>query len=379
MNEKILEELTNAIKNFKGENTLELKELKEKFARMEHEINMQNAGRPVSVTGPLDLDKPIDELKDKTSFAVKVDGRIIPVLAKHESLAQYYPQNNNAAFSLADFVRQNMGIKAVAATSVISSPALVPEYVGSMIIDMIRAASQVVQSGAGTIPIVGPTNLARVTGDPTVYQHTMGTEDISDSVPTVEAVSLDPKSLVAAIPLSVEVVADSPNLDAVLNLLLAKAFAAKLDDLCLATILADAVIATSTTGQDTTTWAGVLAAVSTMLTANQGLPTAIIGNSADFIARASELASTAGTWLGKPPVLSTMAELPTTKVTAGTAILGNFLKGFAIAVRQEMTVEVVRWHQYKSASHVLVAHSRMDGVVLQPGHLYIQKKTVPSA
>jgi HK97 family phage major capsid protein len=71
-----------------------------------------------------------------------------------------------------------------------------------------------------------------------------------------------------------------------------------------------------------------------------------------------------------------MVELPTTKVTAGTAILGNFFKGFAIAVRQEMTVEVVRWHQYKSASHVLVAHSRMDGVVLQPGHLFIQKKTV---
>jgi HK97 family phage major capsid protein len=375
MDKEILNELKKAIEDFKGENSNELKAMKEQFARMELMVNQAAAGPPLSIKENLHNNK-INQVDNHESFSVKVDGRIIPVLPKNESLAKYFPQNNNAAFSLADFVRGAMGIKAVGATSVVSSPALVPEYVGSMIIDMIRAASQVVQSGAGTIPIVGPTNLARVTGDATVYQHTMGSEDISDSIPTIEPVSLDPKSLVAAIPLSVEVVADSPNLDSVLNLLLAKAFAAKLDNLCLATILADSSIGASATGQDPANWAGVISAVSTMLTANQGLPTAIIGNSADFITRAGQIAISAGTWLGKPPFLSAMVELPTTKVTAGTAILGNFFKGFAIAVRQEMTVEVVRWHQYKSASHVLVAHSRMDGVVLQPGHLFIQKKTV---
>ena len=189
-------------------------------------------------------------------------------------------------------------------------------------------------------------------------------------------VALNPKALVALIPLSMEVVADSPNLDAVLNTSLAAAFGAKLDALALATILADATIPTSSTGQDPNAWLNCLSAIGEAMAANQPIPSSMIGNTADFIARASQLASTAGMWLGKPPALTNMGEYPTTSVTAGTAIYGGFDRGFAIALRQELRIEVVRFGTPNKATHVLVAHMRGAGVVLQPKRLFIQEKTV---
>ncbi|SFL43794.1 phage major capsid protein, HK97 family [Nitrosomonas aestuarii] len=212
----------------------------------------------------------------------------------------------------------------------VSSNALVPNYVSSQVIDDVRAQTTVIQAGSGTIVIDGPTNLAKITGDPTVYEHTEGSTDITESDITHAPVSLNPKALVALIPLSMEVVADSPNLDAALNTSLSAAFAAKLDSLALATILADTNIPDSSVGQDPAIWLKCLEAVGEAMAVNQPIPVSMIGNTADFIARASQLASTTGSWLGKPT----------------------------------------------SASHVLVAHMRGAGVVLQPKRLFIQKKTV---
>ena len=257
--------------------------------------------------------------------------------------------------------------------AVVSGPATVPTSVGAEIIDAVRAAATVVQAGAGTITIDGPSNIARIATDPTVYAHTEGVEDIQESDLVLEPVALNPGALVAAVPLSMEIVADSPNLDQALQTSLAAAFAAKLDALCLAMILADAAIPKSAVAHDPKLWDKTLLAIAAAMTANQGIPLAMINNSADFIARAGLLASTAGSWLGKPPILANMAELPTTKLAAGTGIFGDFAKAFAIAVRQGLRLEVIRFGKHKSATHVLVAHARMGGVVLQPKRLFIQK------
>ena len=109
---------------------------------------------------------------------------------------------------------------------------------------------------------------------------------------------------------------------------------------------------------------------------NQALPTAHISAPADMIARAGQLASTSGTWLGAPPLLSAMRELHSTGLTAGTALFGDFAAGCAVAMRQELRVEVVRHAKPTSGSHLLVAHMRADFVVLQPGRLFKQLKTV---
>lgn len=302
------------------------------------------------------------------------DGRKLPMLAREQKATDLYRTNDSDGFTLGEFARDAI----VGSRKAQSSAALVPTFIGGQVIDMVRARTVIVEAGAGTILIDGPTNLARLTsgGGPTVYQHTEAATDIVESDILAAPVTLNPKLLAVNIPLTVEVVADSPNLDAVLSMALAGAFAAKLDALCIATLLADTGIPDSAAGQDPAVWLKVLEAVGAALALNQRLPSAHISAPADWIARASQLASTAGTWLGKPPALAGMAELQTTGLTAGTALFGNFAEAFAIALRSDLRVEVVRHAKPGSASHLLVAHMRADGVVLQPGAVFKQLKTV---
>lgn len=299
-----------------------------------------------------------------------INGQEVKYFASGEMVAKSY-QPKDDDFQLGAFVRNNMlGTKAA------SSTAVVPTGVSGLIIDKVRARTAVVAAGAGSIIIGGPTNLARLLTDPTVHVHTEGAADVTESDITFEALNLNPKTLIATLPLTMEIVADSPNLDDLLQTALAGAFGAKLDALAIALMLADTSIPDSTAGQSCATWAGVMAAITEAMGLNQALPAAMIANTADFMARSSQLASTAGNWLGAPPVLATMLDLYTTGITAGTAIHGNFAEALAIALRSELTVEVVRFGKPGSGSHLLVAHMRAAPVVLQPGKLFIQKTTV---
>ena len=316
---------------------------------------------------------------ESPAFMVKQrDGTLLPVLRKSAKLSAQYRDDRigfcadpEDAFSIGGYVQDFMlGRKAA------SNSALVPVGISASVIDNIRAATSIVQAGAGTIIIDGPTNVARITGDPTVYEHAESADDITESDITVLPVALNPKALVALIPLSMEVVSDSQNLDAVLNASIAAAFASKLDALSLATILADGAIPKSIAGQDPAKWLECLAAISAAMNANQPIPVSMITAAADFIARASQQASTGGQWLGKPPALAALTEYPTTNISAGTAIYGGFDRAFAVAMRQELRLEIVRFAKPGSASHLLVAHMRAAGVVLQPKALFVQKKTV---
>lgn len=307
----------------------------------------------------------------RKTFVMDIDGKSIPLLTKSDNLAGYF-ETSDDDFDIGEYVRGAM----LGSRKAASGPALVPQRLAAEIIDDVRRATVIVQAGAGTVPIEGPTTLARIIGDPTVHQHTEGADDITESDVDLEPLTVNPKMLVALVPLTQEVVSDSPNLNAVLNLSLAAAFSQKIDALSLATILADTSIPTSAAGQDPADWTKVLAAVGAAMGADQPLPSALVGNTADFIARAAQLASSAGSWLGKPPVLANMSEYPTTGVAAGTAILGGFAQAFAVAVRQELSLEVIRWNKPGKATHLLVAHMRADGVVLQPKRLFIQQKTV---
>ena len=316
---------------------------------------------------------------ESPAFMVKQrDGTLLPVLRKSARLsAQYrddrigFGADSEDDFSIGNYVQDFMlGRKAA------SNSALVPVGVSASVIDNIRAATTIIQAGSGTIIVDGPTNVARITGDPVVHEHAESADDIDESDITVLPVTLNPKALVALIPLSMEVVSDSQNLDAVLNASIAAAFASKLDALSLATILADGAVPTSIAGQDPAKWLECLAAIAAAMGVNQPLPSSMIGSAADFIARASQQASTGGQWLGKPPALAGLTEYPTTNISAGTAIYGGFDRAFALALRQELRLEIVRFAKPGSASHLLVAHMRAAGVVLQPKALFIQKKTV---
>lgn len=325
----------------------------------------KKAGRP-AVGGPA------GPSSGEVKHLLTADGRRLPLLTKNQRFADLAMVEKDDSFNLGEFCRDAV----VGSRKAASGAALVPNFIGSQIIDNIRAQTVLVEAGASSIMIDGPTNLARLTTDPTVYSHTEGDTDIVESDVVATPVTLNPKLLAVLIPLTVELVQDSPNLDALLNIALAQAFAAKVDALGIAALLADTGIPDSAAGQDPAIWAKVLEAVGSALALNQAVPSAHISSPADFIARASQLASTAGSWLGKPPALASMAELHTTTLSAGTALFGNFAEAFALAVRSDLRVEVVRHAKATSGGHLLVAHARIGGVVLQPGKLFKQLKTV---
>lgn len=276
-------------------------------------------------------------------------------------------------FDLGEFVRDAVvgSRKAMG-----SGPALVPLGVSDQVIDAVRDLVVVTAAGAQTLVIDGPTNLARIDGDPTVIQHTENTDDITESDIDLSYVAANPKLLAAVIPLSEELVQDSPNLNTIIHMAVASAFASKIDGLILAKLLADAAIPDSAAGQDPAAWAKVLEAVGSAMALKQQVPTALIGAPADFIARAGQLASTAGSWLGKPPALAQMAEFSTTGITAGTAVFGDFAKAVLLALRSDIRLEVIRWKNTGKGQHALVAHARADGYVVQPSAIYRMLKTV---
>jgi HK97 family phage major capsid protein len=300
-------------------------------------------------------------------------GALLPYLTKSAQFADLPDaKQDSEPFSIGEYARAAlMGSKE---SKIASGTALVPTAVGARIVDMVRAQTTVIRAGAGTIRIDGPTNLARLTGDPTIHVHTEGSTDISESDVTATPVSLNPKLLAALVPLTVELVQDSPNLDALLNASIAAAFAAKLDALALAAIVADAGVPKSASAHDPATWTGTNAAIAAALAANQDVPKAHISTAANYAARSVILASTAGSWLGKPPYLAGMAELFTSAMTADQAIFGDFEAGVAMAIRADLTLEVVRHAKATSGSHLLVAHMRAAPVILQPARLFWQKK-----
>jgi len=310
------------------------------------------------------------------SHMVSANGQEIRVLAKGQPMSRGSFQTDEEEYSLSNFVKAGMGIERPRGAVVTSGSGLVPVGVASTIIDSMREASAIGNSGAMVITIDGPTNVGRIESDPTVVQHVQGLEDCSDSVPVFSGIELNPLSLVCNIPLSAEVVADSANLSALVSASISGAFAAKLDELCLATILADANVPVSSVSQDPASWVGVLQAIASGMVFKQGLPTALISNPADLISRASELTSTGGSWLGRPALLDALLELSSTGVEAGTAIFGNWAQAFAVAVRSQLQLEIVRYARPGSFSHLLVASMRADGYVMQPQGLFIMDKTV---
>lgn len=368
--EATIEKLGNSFEEFKNS-------IDERLAKVELARNR------IEAPGAGEKENPEDDVKFQ-QFGVTNDGQVVPVLKKSQRLADFTKSGEND-WNLADFCRASMGHK-IGKKDVGTGAALVPTMIGSRIIDMVRQKLRVVQAGSVTIPISGQTNLAKITGDPDVTQHTEGSEDISDSSPTFAAVSLDPKAIVAAIPLSNEVVQDSPNLDAALRITISRAFAKKVDDLSLATILADASSSPSsvvTDANDPSTWGGMLSGVSTMLSNDLEVPDAVICNPADKVSRHSQQSkvydgsslSADGPWLGVPPLLQGMADLDSSGINSGKAVYGGFSRGFGIAVRQDMSMELLRFHAYKKYTHVLVVHARMDGYLLQPGALMVQDNT----
>ncbi|SEN63740.1 phage major capsid protein [Nitrosomonas marina] len=355
-------------------------EFQEAHNKRYNELQSQTDRLEELLNRPGALDATLDSLygnKRAKRCAVTSDGRKLPILAKDESFAAHHPVNRNEPeqWSIGDFVKQSMGVAQRQNSALETGAATVPTFLGSRIVDDIRARNTLIRAGAMTLPIDGKTVISRIDADPTVYVHTEAAADISTSLPTFTPITLEPKTLVAQVPLSVELVADSANLDSLLRTSLAAAFAAKLDTVGITALLADSDIEESASGQDPATWAGVVAAVGEHLGNDGDLPSSLISNAAEFNTRNSETV-TAGEWLGRPQYLDGMADLFSTSMTAGKFLLGDFATGLILAVRQDMRLELIRWNGLSDATHALVAYMRGQFYVTQPRSLFRGLKTV---
>jgi hypothetical protein len=358
----------NAFSEFQEKHNQKYAELQEQTDRLEGMLSP-----------PFALDAALNAIhgdKKAKRYAVTADGKKLPILARDEQFAAHHPRSSQQdEWSLGDFVKQSMGIAQRQNAALETGAATVPTILSSQIIDDIRSKNTLIRAGSMTLPIDGKTVISRITTDPTVYVHTEATADISTSVPTFSPATLEPKTLVAQVPLSVELVADSANLDSLLRTSLAAAFASKLDTVGITALLADADIEESASGQDPATWAGIVAATGAHLALNADLPGALICNAAEFNSRNSQTV-TAGEWLGRPQYLDGMADLFSTSMTAGKFILGDFSAGLMLAVRQDMRLELIRWNGLADATHALVAYMRAQFYTVQPKALFRGLKTV---
>lgn len=345
---KILIDQGNAFESFKAKNDAKVGALESTLTAIEKKL-----GRPGAAASG-------DDNPQFKSLRT-TDGKSIPLLAKGERLSSRKSresEHSDDGFSIGEYVRDAIvgSRKAVG-----SGPALVPTYLSDEIIDDVRAQSVIVEAGSRTIIIDGPTVLARINGDPDVIQHVENVADITESDVSVGPVTVNPQLLVAMIPLSEEVVADSPNLDAVLQMSISAAFAQKLDTLILAKLLADPNV--FETPGVSSHWENIVSHVSHL----NRMPTVMVSALSSYLIRLSiREGDGSGLWIGVPPSLAKVVEHPTANMPHNSVIFGGFDLGLLIAARSELRLEVVRWRNAGKGQHVLVAHSRMDGYVVQP-------------
>lgn len=96
-------------------------------------------------------------------------------------------------------------------------------------IDALRANMVLSRAGARTVPMNAKSlTLAKVTGDPTVTWHAENA-NLSDADPTFGAVTLDAKTVVCLVKLSLELSQDSANIEQILSSVLTSALANEID------------------------------------------------------------------------------------------------------------------------------------------------------
>jgi hypothetical protein len=301
-------------------------------------------------------------------WGVTKSGERLRIFAKGEKLADHF-RGSGETWGIGDFLRANMGLPVMNQSIIERSPATVPLTISSRIVDMMREKSRLLQAGAITIPTSGPTNLAKITSDPVVYRHTEAVDDVGESAPTFAPVSLDPGTLATRVPVSLEAVEDSPNLDAALMTSISGAFANELDKIGVEKLLADEGIDNSSDNPGT--WPGVMAGLGEHLLNNGPFPTALVCHPSDWTARHSATASESGVWLGPPPALAGMLDLETSKMIYGTAVFGRFDLGLCLAIRSDLRIETLRFAKPGHVSHVLMVTMRAEFYVLQPAALFV--------
>ncbi len=255
----------------------------------------------------------------------------------------------------------------------------VPTPLASWFIDRLRTQSVAIRAGAMTVPMTSQTlAIARLETDPTIGWRAENAS-LAEGDPTFGRVLLTAKSLAGIVKLSRELLMDTVNAGAMIEMALAKAMALEMDR---AAIYGDGssnsptgVVETSGINEveiDTNggafTWDKAVDAVYEMQLDNTGDPTAAIMHprTHSYIAK---LKTGDGAWLPPPPMLSGLPLLRTTAApideTQGTAsdassvVFGDYTQLF-IGMREDINVKVLDQLYAANGQIALAVHARVD-------------------
>ena len=252
---------------------------------------------------------------------------------------------------------------------------MIPHTVAGQVIDLARANSALVAAG---VPFVEMTSdqmtMARVSSDPTFATKTAGNA-LSESSVGFDAVGFTARTIGCYIRLSRELVQDAPNASELIEQTMARALAAELDrqgingdgsaeeyGLLVYTGISE------TTSVGAIAWEDVHTAATGVRAANCE-PSAYIvhpeiGGDLDILT-----ASGSGNWLGNPPSLNTVPRLTSTNCPTSGAVVGDFVRGCAFAIRASATVETTAVGGDAFKYHELWLKITWRGCfrVLQPG------------
>ncbi|PWG18067.1 phage major capsid protein [Salibaculum griseiflavum] len=251
----------------------------------------------------------------------------------------------------------------------------VPTVTSAQLIDLARANMVLDAAGAQTMPLDSAENVvAKVTADPTPAWRVENAA-VNESDPTFGGVILKPKSIAVMVKASVELMADSLNLETELPNVLAKAMAQEIDRVGLIGSGTDpeptgivnygGLTSNSFAGGALTGYGPLMAARGALHGANERLG-AFIMASRDENDLASLTASD-GQPLNMPRVLKQVPMLHTSAIpTDGGAgsdesqiIAGDFSQ-LMIGVRSSIRVEILRERFMDNLQFGLIAHARID-------------------
>jgi len=247
-------------------------------------------------------------------------------------------------------------------------------------IDYLRAAMVLSRAGARTLPMdTGQVSIARVTADPTISWHGESVA-LPEAEPTFGKVTLNAKTCVCLVKLSLEISQDSANIEQILEQVITKAMAAAIDSAGMNGVTVDAgaapgglfnlsgINALSTVGAPTS-WDFVVDAIYELMADNVAMENigAMVGHPAIWkkLRKLKTGISSDLTSLVPPPEVAALPKLWTTAApfTGGTtcsAMIGDW-REMIFGVRKDITVTVLREALMGSNLQVgVLAYARVD-------------------
>jgi HK97 family phage major capsid protein len=268
---------------------------------------------------------------------------------------------------------------------------LVPNILSDTFYDMVRNRSVAIAAGVQTIPMESDNlTLAKSTADPTVAWKAESAA-ITAADPTLAAVTLAPKTVVAMTKVSLELWQDGRNIDKIIQTILAGAVAAELDRVVLLgsgtgdepegikNTTGIGSISMGTNGAAVTDFSQLITATRDVQNAAGGLVTGLAAVQAPRTASEyAALTATDNQPLQAPAYLSDLNRLVTsampitetqgTATDASTVLLGDFSQ-VLLGVRSGIVVEASRDAGFSTLEVWVRVHARMDVAIVRADHL----------